>query len=78
MKNKFPELPEEVFAPLAPKEVDLLVGTNYNSFHPGGNYDKKYGHVKIQESAFGTGWVISGSDKEIKASKVELRHEHRG
>ena len=72
LRKYFPDLPKKIFDPLPPREVEMLIGTNYSGLHPGGPADRRRGHVRIQESLFGSGWVISGSDVEIGASSSEL------
>ena len=75
-RRYFPHLPNEVFEPLDPKPVDLLIGTNYLSLHPKNTADERdeVGNLVAFKTRFGdTGWLVAGSHPDLKVVSSEAR-----
>ena len=73
VKHLFPHLPSTVFAPLARKPVDILVGNNFFQLHPGGGHGRdSCGDLKALQSKYGAGWIIAGSHPLLKVSASQL------
>ena len=67
LRHLFPQAPDEAFE-RPTGAVDLLIGANYRELQPAGGLTRdgcqKEG-LRLTESRFGCGWIISGTHKTI-------------
>ena len=74
IKHVFPQAPAAVWRrPVGP--IDILIGGDYTNLHPsGGRIEDKceVGNLRLWQSKFGCGWVISGSHSDIKIREHNL------
>ena len=72
IKHLFPQAPEDVWQrPMG--IIDILIGSNYRSLQPSGGLERDgcaVGNLRLSESIFGCGWVLSGTHPNIQ------RREH--
>ena len=65
--HKFPDTrPFDVKRPVGP--VDILVGIDRLSLHP--TLVSNVGDLSLFQSLFGTGWLLGGSDPDLKPSSI--------
>ena len=73
IKSFFPHLPDQVFAKLDTKPLDILVGMNFFGLHPSGGEGKnRAGNLKALRSEFGSGWIIGGSHPSLDLPERNL------
>ena len=73
VRELFPHIPNEVFAPRPMKKVDILMGNNFLGLHPnGGTGRDTVGDLIAFHSQFGLGWVIAGTHPNIQSSKNQF------
>ena len=71
VRKLFPHLPDNVFAPLMKKPVDLLIGNNFFNIHPdGGQGINCVGDLRALQSQLGLGWIIAGTHSLLKAAST--------
>ena len=69
LRHLFPQAPEAAFERPSGK-VDILLGANYRELQPAGGLERdgcQREGLRLAESKFGCGWVISGSHRSLKA-----------
>ena len=68
VRDLFPHVPTEVFAPRPRKDVDILMGNNFLSLHPNGGTGRDVvGDLVALQSGFGHGWVIGGTHPKLQS-----------
>ena len=73
VRDFFPHVPDQAFATLPKRRIDILVGLNYNSLHPyGGTGVDLVGNLKALRSRFGCGWVIGGCHEDLKVCPIKF------
>ena len=73
LKKYFPHVPDEALKGLVEKEVDILLGMNMNHLMPAGGKGKnQHQGMRAKTSLFGSGWVLGGCHKDLKASSHEF------
>ena len=73
VRNLFPHIPDTAFKTTPRKQVNILIGNNFLSLHPsGGQGRNSVGNLRVCQSAFGNGWVVSGAHPLLDASHPNL------
>ena len=79
IKYLFPKVPQDVWdRPSGP--VDLLIGLDNRSLQPAGGLARDgcaVGDLRLTESRFGCGWVLSGTHPDITLSEHKLTNAAR-
>ena len=71
-RKLFPHIPDEVFQKTERKALDLLIGVNYLHLHPsGGEGRNAVKGLRVLNSNFGNGWVLSGKSELVKRNESE-------
>ena len=69
VQHLFPGVPDEVFRPRS-VPVQVLIGKNFNSLMPSGG--KAVGNLRMKESKFGRGFVLSGWSRLLSGPPQHL------
>ena len=73
VRHLFPHVPDQAFAPMSKKRIDILIGLNFNYLLPSGGLGvDAVGNLKALRSMFGTGWVIGGCHDKLNTTSVKL------
>merc|ERR1712082_451248 len=79
IKQFFPQAPEGVWdRPWGP--VDLLIGLDYRHLQPAGGLARDgcaVGGLRLSESKFGCGWILSGTHSSLGVSEHKLTNAAR-
>ena len=69
IRKLFPHIPQEAFAALENKEVDVLIGLNMMELQPAGGLGMdRVGGLSALRSMFGCGWVVGGHHPDVQSS----------
>ena len=68
LRDLFPHIPARTFEKLQMRRIDILIGLNYAGLFPsGGEGQDCVDNLKMMKTKFGsTGYILSGSHKELK------------
>ena len=76
VKHLFPFAPKEAFERPG-GEVDLLVGQNYRQLQPWADKTRTVGRLRMCDSLFGCGMVLTGYHEEIRIKERSLTNDAR-
>ena len=69
IRKLFPHIPQEAFAAMENKEVDVLIGLNMMELQPAGGLGMdRVGGLSALRSMFGCGWVVGGHHPDVQSS----------
>ena len=69
IRKLFPHIPQEAFAALENKEVDVLIGLNMMELQPAGGLGMdRVGGLSALRSMFGCGWVVGVHHPDVRSS----------
>ena len=73
VRTLFPHVPDQAFALMPKKRIDILVGLNFNYLHPSGGLGvDAVGNLKALRNRFGSGWVIGGCHAKLKTAPLRV------
>ena len=73
IRHLFPHIPDEAFATLPRKPIDLLIGLNFLSLHPdGGQGINSVGNIKVYNSIFSNGWLVAGAHPLLNVNSSRM------